>query len=455
MFVLALAGSASAQLSDSISGKVIDAEGSPVQAALVGLLDAQTGMPMDKWTQGPFDPVGDPATLEIWSTKTDSGGNFKFDRVPDGDYRVVAQSWSRPADKPLAASASEIRLRGVADDVRVPSSAAERLVLKPLGNASAYIKLDPESGNRSSLMLLSVSPPRGDAIMGFLGWGSEFAKGVIGVNRMPYGRTLVLGLPDQPVHVAVLAPDNSVGYGRTTIDPANWSADERAFAEAWWRHAKFTSIGASTVHSAYRSGIGRIKLPSLTDPIYKLEPEQLAKLEKAGDEGRSMLVTMLAPLDREVKLPSNQTVTVQDLLLAQRDSSGRSGPPLPPTIVPMVATWTEAHHFPSAELERIIGTFRGRVPSMSEITGIPARQLREIDSKPGPQRLVAFAKALPPLDKLIQLPDGSRARLIDAMAARAYAEMHADFARSRPQWWVARMKAHEQAKAVASENAAN
>src|SRR5690606_7099137 len=131
------------------------------------------------------------------------------------------------------------------------------------------------------------------------------------------------------------------GFRSASPDAKPWSPALKQLAHAWWHHARYSTIGASTVQAAYRNGGGRLKLPEYSDPIFGLEADQLDALRHAGDGVPAMLIDMLSPLDRKVKLPSGQRVTVLDMLLASRDASGRIGPPMPVTRVPMVATWDD------------------------------------------------------------------------------------------------------------------
>jgi len=97
--------------------------------------------------------------------------------------------------------------------------------------------MDQQVPNDETVVVLSTAPTQADPVLGFAGWTPSFLQNMIGGNRMPGGRTVVSGLPEGTVYVAMFAADNVPGFlhaqvqikaGQTTVLPftpfvAGWS----------------------------------------------------------------------------------------------------------------------------------------------------------------------------------------------------------------------------------------
>ncbi len=94
---------------------------------------------------------------------------------------------------------------------RAPPITTKALVaLTPPGGG--IVQFDQNVGNNETFMFLSTSPPEFDPILGLNSMGTSFFQHLIGFNRMPHGKTTVIGVPDKPLHAFFFAADNSPGF---------------------------------------------------------------------------------------------------------------------------------------------------------------------------------------------------------------------------------------------------
>lgn len=230
--------SAASGSAGAISGKVVDARGQPVPGVAVVLCEQAGGLPLARGTLRPFtSDRGQGMGGDILFSMTDPDGRFAFEKVPAGSYRLVAQSWRNKTDvKELGeVNGEEIELRGVANDVRVTDGRTSDAVLRPLG--TGVLRLDQRVPNNETFLILSTVPTGADPVLGFAGWTASFLQHAIGANRMPGGKTVVRGLPEGTVYLAMFAADDVPGFldakvqiqaGQTAILPftpfvAGWS----------------------------------------------------------------------------------------------------------------------------------------------------------------------------------------------------------------------------------------
>jgi hypothetical protein len=293
-----------------ISGKVLDSGGRPVAGAAVLVQTQATGIPLERGSGLPAIYRGirlGPG--EYLSVPTDADGRFVFEKIPVGSYRVVAQSWrNKTGVKALGeVEGEEIELRGVANDVVVTEGHTAEATLRPLG--TGILRMDQHVPNDETFVILSTAPTGADPVLGFAGWTASFLRQAIGANRMPGGRTVVYGLPEGTVYLAMFAADDVPGFldakvqiqaGQTAILPftpfvAGWSdgrhdpppelvpiyeeikAMSRAEGEAWY--AKF-------------------------------DAQARAHMDVQGDQP--------PPLDMEVVLPSGRKATFVQVMAAIR-----------------------------------------------------------------------------------------------------------------------------------------
>jgi len=203
-----------------IIGKVVDSQDVPVSGACVVLCDGATGVPVVPKT---FRTISDEmlagrSSMDAAISVTDESGQFRFDQLPVGDYRLVAQSWpgAGAIEKLFDVHGKEVVLHGVADHVRVRADSSAEVVLRPLGTGT--LRIDEDAPNDEMLLVISTAPVRADPILGFVGWGDAFMQHMIGGNRMPKGEAVVRGLPEGNLHLVVFASDSSPGWGASTAE---------------------------------------------------------------------------------------------------------------------------------------------------------------------------------------------------------------------------------------------
>ena len=186
----------------------------------VCLCDAATGLPLAKRTYKPIEwgkEQVENVANEMAIVVTDDKGQFRFEDVPDGKYRLVAQKWIGPYKGIFEEHGTVIQLMGTADEVVVPRPADHYqalVALTPPGRG--IVQFDQDVGYSDTFMFLSTSAPEFDPILGLNSMGTSFLQHLIGVNRMPLGKTTVIGVPDKPLYAFFFAPDNSPGYA--TVD---------------------------------------------------------------------------------------------------------------------------------------------------------------------------------------------------------------------------------------------
>ena len=187
----------------------------------VCLCDAATGLPLAKETYKPIEwgkDQPDDTAREMAIIVTDDKGQFRFENVPAGKYRLVAQRWIGPYKGVFAEHGTVIQLMGTADDVVVPRPAdyyKAIVALTPPGGG--IVQFDQNVGNNETFMFLSTSPPEFDPVLGLNSMGTSFFQHLIGVNRMPLGKTTVIGVPDKPLYAFFFAADNSPGYATVEV----------------------------------------------------------------------------------------------------------------------------------------------------------------------------------------------------------------------------------------------
>jgi hypothetical protein len=189
-----------------------------VGQAVVFLGDARTGRPLIAATGKPVGEGGQFNSIsDLWHATTDPDGSFVFDKVPPGEYRLVAQSWSGTRGLPEQRQTSEVvLLHGVVDQVPVRAGEATSVTIRPLGNGVLTVRNDPEEAG--AFLFVSRAPMLGEPVLGFYGWGDGFVRGVVGVTHMAVPRATFVGLPDdRDVHVGVFCYDNVPGFGGASV----------------------------------------------------------------------------------------------------------------------------------------------------------------------------------------------------------------------------------------------
>lgn len=302
-----------------INGEVVDQAGQPVADAVVCVLDGATGVPVRRTTWAPFTDGGgdmESAMMDIAFARTDETGRFQLSDVPEGEYRLLAQSWidAPPPDTVLEVNGPIIHLRGAAA-VAVAAEEAAAVRIRPLG--SATLVLGDHAANDETLLVLSTAPPRGDAALGLLAWPGPFLQSMIGFNRMPNGVTTVRGLPEGEIHVAVFSADNNPGFGSAslTLDIDKPMYLKIPFIAAW-------SDGIHQPPPALEELTSRVA--EWTNAERTTAARQWAELFEnpegpdAGITSRSTAQAMSKAADRKVEVAEGAGATLIDVLAALR-----------------------------------------------------------------------------------------------------------------------------------------
>ena len=279
----------------------------------VCLCSAETGMPLVKDTYETF-PWGkfhqNEKSVEMAVTLTDKRGRFRFENVPDGTYRLIAQKWIGPYKGVFEIHGTVIQLMGAANEVVVPRPAdhyAGQVVLRPPG--LGIVQFDEDVGNDETFLFLSRSPLEFDPILGFNAMGDSFLRDLVGVNRMPRGKTTVIGAPDDPLYAFFFAADNSPGFAAVKVPASHGGlvrVEKEPFIAGW-------SDGRKTPPP---------KLAELLEFLDKhsLTVRQVLEIPQLGHatfkEHNARMKELTGRLHEEVELPEGRLVRIGDLLAA-------------------------------------------------------------------------------------------------------------------------------------------
>jgi len=156
-------------------------------------------------------------------------------------------------------------------------------------------------------MFLSTSPPEFDPILGLNAMGPSFFRNLIGVNRMPLGKTTVIGVPDKPLYAFFFAPDNSPGFAAIRV-PEPKSGLVRMSAEpfvAGWSNGRKEPPAKLADLMAFLDGhsltVGQLlNIPELSNQTFQAHR---ARMQQLAQE-----------LSRKVELPEGKSARVGDLL---------------------------------------------------------------------------------------------------------------------------------------------
>jgi len=303
--LLIAANTATAQSNDATSHKIsgiVTEDGSRARDVVVFLCDQATGLPISSETRKPMAKQDQPIEVpKILTALTDEKGEFKFENLPAGEYRVVAQRWGGAFKGAFEVQSSVIQLFGSLDHIKVPG--ASYFELRPPGDG--VMVFDQEVGNDETFFLLSTRPPAGDAILSFYALGTNYMSHAIVVNRMPRGKTTVIGLPQGMVHAFFFAADNSPGFALESFEMRGIfvKAPKVQFVAGW--------------------SDGRHTAPSRLEPLVNfLKEKQLKATTLLGlgsipeKEQQEKLREFASDLNRRVEVPGRESVTVGDLLAA-------------------------------------------------------------------------------------------------------------------------------------------
>lgn len=202
---------------------------------------------------------------------------------------------------------------GSADDIVVPRSIESQkvpLVLSPPGKG--MVSFDQDVGNSDTIMFLSTFPAEFDPILGLDAMGPSFLQHLIGINRMPLGKTTVIGVPDNgPIYAFFFAPDNSPGFATVKV-PASASG--------------FCRVPPETFVAGWSDG-RRTPPPELAELIRFLEAHSLSASQllnipplsnATSEDYRKRMEELRRELSRKIDLPEGKSARVGDLLAAAR-----------------------------------------------------------------------------------------------------------------------------------------
>ena len=142
----------------TISGKVVDSQGEPVEGVVIVLCDQLSGIPVLKNTYRPFTEnfSKNLENFDFAYLKTDANGSFHFSGVHEGEYRLIAQLWENCEKFKgiFEVNSKQIKLYGVAGNVRIQNGAKKNVELKPLGTGT--LQIDEEMPNDETLIVVST-----------------------------------------------------------------------------------------------------------------------------------------------------------------------------------------------------------------------------------------------------------------------------------------------------------
>ena len=279
--------------------------------AIVVLCGLASGEPLCRQTGQPFTLVmgttNDSFAMDWLHAMADSAGHFQFTNLAAGSYIVVAQAWngeSLPTNL-MKFRAETIHLLG-REEVMVPSAAARKLKLTTPGTNS--IRFDQQFGNDDGFLMLGTRPQRGDAVLAWLGWGTNFISHLIGFNSMPHGRTIVHGLPSE-TYASIFMPDDSPGFGSTRLKFGETNPVNMHIVAGWSDGYKIPP--ANLVWLVELLQTNKFKIDELLG-ITNKPPTGQPFIENERDKGRLILPVW----EKEIILPTGQKARVVDLLTA-------------------------------------------------------------------------------------------------------------------------------------------
>ncbi len=300
-------------LTHTIFGSVVELSSGTADVP-VCLCSAETGMPVVKGTYEPFEwgkAQPDGTAVEMAITATDKKGKFRFENVPDGKYRLIAQKWIGPYKGVFEVHGTVIQLMGVADNVVVPRPTEHYqalVALRPPGKG--IVQFDQDVGNNETFMFLSLSPLEFDPVLAFDAMRGPFLRNLVGVNRMPSGKTTVIGAPDRPMYAFFFAADDSPGVAAVEVPASRFGlvrVGKEQFIAGWsdGRKTPPTKLAELMEFMDKHSLTARkvLDIPEISNATYK---EYKARMKELSGQ-----------LHEEVELPEGRLVRIGDLLAVQ------------------------------------------------------------------------------------------------------------------------------------------
>ena len=289
--------------------------------ALVVLCDRASGEPLCRQTLKPF-------TLAMAATNSDdamnwvqvipdAAGHFQFTNLPAGNYIVVAQAWNSPlpwTNLMNSSSEFEFAARGPRaetlhllgrEEVTVPSDRARRLKLTSPGTNSIRFAYSGDG----EYVLLGTQPQRGDPVLGWLGWGTNFVSHLIGFGVIPRGDGLLVhGLPAE-TYASIFANDDSPGFGSIRLQFGGTNAVKIPVVAGW--SDGYKTPPTNLVWLVELLETNKFKIDELLGITTRPPPRQTFV-----EQEQAMARLVLPIWEKEITLPTGQKTRVADLLTA-------------------------------------------------------------------------------------------------------------------------------------------
>lgn len=325
LLVVATCTISAAAETGTISGRVVDAKGNGIANAAVFVCDQESGMPLGSNVRDvlTYKRLHGQEEQPLW-VKTDDEGRFEITDIHAGTCRIFAQKWEADFEDAFKLNGIVVDLLGSADNLKVPSQAAQEVTLKSAGTGE--IQFHGRLGNDDAFVFVSTEYP-GDAVLGFLGWQAPFGNHVIGLNRMTLGRTTFRGLPEGKVGYTEIELDNRLGLyaGRSQITAKNQTITGKSAEEdmiALWSNARYVpeaDLQPVFKHVKKLVQDGRIDevwnaIVRDTDAEGKLDISKVSDLRNLGNEKNFLLFWELGILERKIELPDDGKATVNEAL---------------------------------------------------------------------------------------------------------------------------------------------
>lgn len=290
--------------------------------ALVMLCDGASGEPLCRRTLQPFTLMmatnhGDDA-MDWVQAIPDEAGHFEFTQLPPGNYIVVAQAWNSPLpwtninnhsrEFQFAARdprAETLHVLGRAE-VSLPSDHARHVKLTPPGTNSIRIAYQHDG----EYLLLGMQPQRGDPVLGWLGWGTNFVRNLIGFGAIPRGDGLLVhGLPG-PTYASIFVNDDSPGFGAIQLHFGGTDAVRIPVVAGWSDGYKIPPTNLLWLVELLQTN--RFNFDELLGITTRPPPGQ------TFIEREQAITELVLPIwKKEIVLPTGQKTCVADLLTAQ------------------------------------------------------------------------------------------------------------------------------------------
>ncbi|MCX6923742.1 MAG: hypothetical protein NT154_11125 [Verrucomicrobia bacterium] len=322
--VAILAGEARAQTQTSAAFQIegdITRPNDGCNQALVVLCDQTSGEPLGRKTLQPFTLAlgtsNDAFAMDWLQAVPDAAGHFQFTNLPAGNYIVVAQAWNSPLprtnlmdnSREFQIAARDVRAETIhllgREEVTVPSDRARRLKPTPPGTNSIRFAYQHDGDS----LMLGTQPQRGDPVLQWLGWGTNFISHLIGFGGIPRGGgLLVQGLPSE-AYASIFSNDNSPGFGSTRLTFGETNAVKIPVVAGWSDGYKIPPTNLVWLVELLQTN--KLNIDALLG-ITSRPPARRNFIERERDKARLILPIW----EKEIILPTGQTTRVVDLVTA-------------------------------------------------------------------------------------------------------------------------------------------